>query len=1218
MARLPRKVLSYYDRICERETPMIAVLTFKCKREVQQVSLPEGLRVLPLVEYSALEHTLNILEQMNITKLLIMTDGHKDAFENHSAYRKAQEKYTCSVMEVEPDFNWHSKAFFDAVQQTSEDVVWLCGDMFIYRDTLHRLCSGGKSSYVELYSSSNIKQHDPNLRYADYLKSYASIYQNGGTNADTIPAAYFRASDWNTLVKLSQTLEDGLSIMHLPQSKKNLKTLNFYFTVLSQPACLAVLLGAVESEDALAQMIFHIMVLQQTRISGRREYMQLERHLTNMDAAAILYIRNSHVDPDMQSFHKLLHDSPTVILDAQQPSVCADTLLKEHFAEAAPKVIVACGDARVCACAEEVRRSLLARFPAKQPLYIRIPTAASVMVPLDFSWISSAEDALVTAYLKSAWNTRNLVAILELEPQTRIRLYAFILANCLNILFSKNEEQSIREFAKVILYRFFSASASPEQIMAMAMEANIMASLCGRTVINTFADCLSKESGVSQEEALLFAISSVNLFTAKNIKKDFANIPRKVLTDNLDDMLISAGFSSAPELFASTLAMLRLGGQIPTSAQIAAAAAAVPKMLTDQEAENSLFVPDSKTLRNLSAQVSDTAASHMPFLTELWDAQTSTLGQFPTPAKIRKLKDSMAQQVLVSKYRALEADLFHGFHTLCQDHDIGYRILRCSADEGNPGAEPPYLAVMMPWELERLSTLIADGASQDLAITGNCNPEPNIFADAYLYKKGTVRENRWNLGAVSEHKEVGIPILSAVPAGFFSGLRLKLANAFSRVICQRSGYYVPTMTKAQKLLKLICRFISTQTLKKFRSRLLQRPAESYKAWSKPAYLDLHHEAVVSMAAKAADTCRLFDRECPVIYAPDHVFSPADRGVNTFYEPIRTAYRIHFSNADTHALQTPNITASARPGLILRAAGKLWKLLKTAVKWTISGIREAFRAAQEAMKPVKAKLNLVWKLLSGVLRGMGICLSAQSRAVKKYRNKYAGQRCFLIGNGPSLRAEDLDALEKMGEITFACNFIHRIYPSTIWRPTYHFISDSGTVRTACWDIVRNVADKTTMVIRDFAFDKMPIKPARYIVPYSISQDNYKVSRNFLAHHYISHATVMTMMLEAAMYMGFKEIYLVGVDATTSSDKGGNFAANYFTPEQRAKLDIIKRKAIKNYDVHARRREIAQRQQNAYEMIARAAEKRNIKIYNATRGGALEAYERVDLDEIIGNA
>ena len=39
--------------------------------------------------------------------------------------------------------------------------------------------------------------------------------------------------------------------------------------------------------------------------------------------------------------------------------------------------------------------------------------------------------------------------------------------------------------------------------------------------------------------------------------------------------------------------------------------------------------------------------------------------------------------------------------------------------------------------------------------------------------------------------------------------------------------------------------------------------------------------------------------------------------------------------------------------------------------------------------------------------------------------HKGERCFLIGNGPSLRISDLEALQENGEITFGCNLVIKI-------------------------------------------------------------------------------------------------------------------------------------------------------------------------------------------------
>ena len=48
------------------------------------------------------------------------------------------------------------------------------------------------------------------------------------------------------------------------------------------------------------------------------------------------------------------------------------------------------------------------------------------------------------------------------------------------------------------------------------------------------------------------------------------------------------------------------------------------------------------------------------------------------------------------------------------------------------------------------------------------------------------------------------------------------------------------------------------------------------------------------------------------------------------------------------------------------------------------------------------------------------------------------RAFVIGNGPSLKAEHLDRLRN--EVTFGVNRIHLIYPQTSWRPTSWVIMD----------------------------------------------------------------------------------------------------------------------------------------------------------------------------------
>ena len=61
--------------------------------------------------------------------------------------------------------------------------------------------------------------------------------------------------------------------------------------------------------------------------------------------------------------------------------------------------------------------------------------------------------------------------------------------------------------------------------------------------------------------------------------------------------------------------------------------------------------------------------------------------------------------------------------------------------------------------------------------------------------------------------------------------------------------------------------------------------------------------------------------------------------------------------------------------------------------------------------------------------------SDSAKMKELKDTKIGKRCFIIGNGPSLKAEDLSKLYKNNEITFAFNRIYHIFDQTKWRPTY---------------------------------------------------------------------------------------------------------------------------------------------------------------------------------------
>ena len=68
-----------------------------------------------------------------------------------------------------------------------------------------------------------------------------------------------------------------------------------------------------------------------------------------------------------------------------------------------------------------------------------------------------------------------------------------------------------------------------------------------------------------------------------------------------------------------------------------------------------------------------------------------------------------------------------------------------------------------------------------------------------------------------------------------------------------------------------------------------------------------------------------------------------------------------------------------------------------------------------------------------------------RALLKLKDQHRGERCFVIGNGPSLSPEDLQKLHENGIACFATNRIYKMFDRTDWRPTYYVSEDVNVLR-----------------------------------------------------------------------------------------------------------------------------------------------------------------------------
>lgn len=259
------------------------------------------------------------------------------------------------------------------------------------------------------------------------------------------------------------------------------------------------------------------------------------------------------------------------------------------------------------------------------------------------------------------------------------------------------------------------------------------------------------------------------------------------------------------------------------------------------------------------------------------------------------------------------------------------------------------------------------------------------------------------------------------------------------------------------------------------------------------------------------------------------------------------------------------------------------------------------------------MNRLFKSLEARVKNLKVrywWFTRHGMVFRKLKGKYAGERCFIIGNGPSLRAEDLDQL--VNEYTFGFNRVYKVFNKTLWRPTF-FCSEDPKVLAGCLDEVSQL---------DLKYKFIPYPLALWYGQKARGATYFLLNQKSLAPnagHFSPDAengfnwgnTVAYTAMQMAVYMGFTEIYLLGIDhsfSTSLNTKGelvvDPSAKDYFDNSYNADKASL-------YIPTPEHSTIAYRAARAY------ADQHGIKILNATRGGKLEVFERVDFDSLFSN-
>jgi len=232
----------------------------------------------------------------------------------------------------------------------------------------------------------------------------------------------------------------------------------------------------------------------------------------------------------------------------------------------------------------------------------------------------------------------------------------------------------------------------------------------------------------------------------------------------------------------------------------------------------------------------------------------------------------------------------------------------------------------------------------------------------------------------------------------------------------------------------------------------------------------------------------------------------------------------------------------------------------------------------------------------------------------FKDKYKGYRAFFIGNGPSIKETPLHLMKD--EYCFGTNRVCQLYEHTDWRPTHYIAVTGNNMRMKDWfvDMMKAVDSGIPCFLTKWYYmfhnEALYYPPRREnIFPINTKKYLDKEGKALIAwskdasDKVFQSRTVSMSFLQLAYWMGFNPLYLVGCDMGYKSFEKDKPDPSHWMEDyevERSEEDAI-RENTNMIRLHAG--------------MAMLAPMVGAKVYNATIGGELETYPRVDIYEVL---
>jgi len=219
-----------------------------------------------------------------------------------------------------------------------------------------------------------------------------------------------------------------------------------------------------------------------------------------------------------------------------------------------------------------------------------------------------------------------------------------------------------------------------------------------------------------------------------------------------------------------------------------------------------------------------------------------------------------------------------------------------------------------------------------------------------------------------------------------------------------------------------------------------------------------------------------------------------------------------------------------------------------------------------------------------------------KRIKFYKNRYVGERCFVIGNGPSLKQTDLSKLHN--EFTFGLNRIYLMFDQLGFQTSFLVTINDLVIEQTAEEI-------TSLAMPKFVSwrSRNWLRPSDGLYFLHTTYTGVKFAKN-AQNRMWEGATVTYVAMQLAYYFGFSQVILIGVDHSfvttgeanktivSEGDDPNHFHPGYFGKGFRWQLPDLDTSEF------------------AYRLAKKTFEADKRQILDATIGGKLQVFSKVD--------